>query len=365
MKRRIETLRMQIALCITSHGIEVKRMLHHTIVPLLIALIVFPACMSCSSDDSLNFRSANDALRFYQAYLGNLKEMKTSNTSTFYKEANKWRETSDTVFHYLMKDSVFLKDDHCAERFTAIHDSIRFEFLRLTETWRYSYSDVLTIKEQTSAFHDDKELQEAVGEAQPFFLELDSIPLLEGDKASILLNYRKLLKDTKLKGINTKSDMLDFIGKEDIMFRSFLAHLYDMDKEPLADITQETESICRNIFIAAKEGKIKARDAMVYMSMRTVRRLLQNSTACIADINHQQMKSKAQGNAYLWMIIQPFISIDQFSIATLTPQERSQFNYVISQLPKSVRFAKTFDIDQRALNYLLPQQLLKMYILTL
>ena len=232
MKRRIQTLSMQIALCITSHGIEVKRMLHHTLVPLLIALIVFPACMSCSSDDSLNFRSANDALRFYQTYLGNL----------------------DTVFHYLMKDSVFLKDDHCAERFTAIHDSIRFEFLRLTETWRYSYSDVLIIKEQTSAFHDDKELQEAVGEAQPFFLELDSIPLLEGDKASILLNYRKLLKDTKLKGINTKSDMLDFIGKEDIMFRSFLAHLYDMDKEPLADITQETESICRNIFIAAKEG---------------------------------------------------------------------------------------------------------------
>ena len=365
MKSRIQTLRMQIAFSVTSRVNEVKSMLHHTLPTLLTAWILLPACMSCSSDESLNFRTADDALKFYQTYLGNLKEMKTSNTSTFYKEANKWRETSDTVFHYLMKDSVFLKDDHCAERFTAIHDSIRFEFLRLTETWRYSYSDVLIIKEQTSAFHDDKELQEAVGEAQPFFLELDSIPLIEGDKASILLNYRKLLKDTKLKGINTKNDMLDFIGKEDIMFRSFLAHLYDMDKEPLADITQETESICRNIFIAAKEGKIKARDAMVYMSMRTVRRLLQNSTACIADINHQQMKSKAQGNAYLWMIIQPFISIDQFSIATLTPQERSQFNYVISQLPKSVKFAKTFDIDQRALNYLLPQQLLKMYILTL
>ena len=110
MKRRIETLRMQIALCITSHRIEVKRMLHHTLLPLLITLIVFPACMSCSSDDSLNFRSANDALRFYQAYLGNLKEMKTSNTSTFYKEANKWRETSDTVFHYLMK--IFRRTHH-------------------------------------------------------------------------------------------------------------------------------------------------------------------------------------------------------------------------------------------------------------
>ena len=365
MKKRIQTLKLQITHCILSHEIDAKSMLHHTLLPLFIAWIVLPTCMSCSDDDTLDFQSSEDALKVYQTYLGSLKDMKTSNTAIFCKEANKWRSTSDTVFHYLMRDSVFLKDNNCAERFTAIHDSIRFEFLRLTETWRYSYEDVLKIKEQTSVFHDDKELQGAVNEAQPFFLKLDSIPLLESDKASILSNYRKLLKDTKLKGINTKSDMLDFIGKEDIMFRSFLAHLYDMDKEPLADITQETESICRNIFIAAKEGKIKARDAMVYMSMRTVRRLLQNSTACISDINHQQMKSKAQGNAYLWMIIQPFISIDQFSIATLTPQERSQFNYVISQLPKSTKFAKTFDIDQRALNYLLPQQLLKMYVLTL
>ena len=345
MKKRIQTLKLQITHCILSHEIEAKSMLHHTLLPLFIVWIVLPTCMSCSDDDTLDFQSSEDALKVYQTYLGSLKDMKTSNTAIFCKEANKWRATSDTVFHYLMRDSVFLKDNNCAERFTAIHDSIRFEFLRLTETWRYSYEDVLKIKEQTSVFHDDKELQGAVNEAQPFFLKLDSIPLLESDKASILSNYRKL--------------------KEDIIFRSFLSQLYDMDKEPLADITQETESICRNIFIAAKEGKIKARDAMVYMSMRTVRRLLQNSTACISDINHQQMKSKAQGNAYLWMIIQPFISIDQFSIATLTPQERSQFNYVISQLPKSTKFAKTFDIDQRALNYLLPQQLLKMYVLTL
>ena len=224
---------------------------------------------------------------------------------------------------------------------------------------------MLKIKEQTSAFHNDKELQEAVSEAQPFFLTLDSLTIIDGDKGNILSAYRNLLKQTKVAGISNKNDMLDFIGKEDILFRSFLAHLYEMDNETLADITQETESICRNIFLAAKDGKINARDAMVYMSMRTVRRLLQNSTACIADINRQQMKSKAQGNAYLWMIIQPFISIDQFSIATLTPQERSQFNYVIAQLPKSTKFAKTFDIDQRALNYLLPQQLLKMYVLTL
>ena len=299
---------------------------------------------SCSSDDKLDFRSSNDALRAYQDYLSSVKKTKICNTSSFCKEIKVWKEISDTVYHFLMKDSTFIKDLHCANDYASIHDSIRFEFLRLTETWRYSYEDVLQIKEQTSIFHEDNELHEAVIEAQPFFVALDSLPVIESNKKDILSQYRSLLKHTIQSGIHDKDAMLDFIGKEDILFRSFLIHIYEMDNE---------------------NGEIAARDAMVYMSMRTVRRLLQNSTACISDINNQKTMSKAQGNAYLWMIIQPFISIDQFSIATLTPQEHSHFNYIIAQLPKSVKFAETFGIDQRALNYLLPQQLLKMYVLTL
>ena len=143
MKKKIQTLKLQITHCIFLHEIEAKSMLHHTLLPLFIVWIVLPTCMSCSDDDTLDFQSSEDALKVYQTYLGSLKDMKTSNTAIFCKEANKWRATSDTVFHYLMRDSVFLKDNNCAERFTEIHDSIRFEFLRLTETWRYSYEDVL------------------------------------------------------------------------------------------------------------------------------------------------------------------------------------------------------------------------------
>ena len=138
-----------------------------------------------------------------------------------------------------------------------------------------------------------------------------------------------------------------------------------MDKEPLADITKDTETICRDIFISARNGNIAAKDVVGYMSMRTVRRLLQNSVECVNNINSLEMKTKAQGNAYIWMIIQPFISIDQFSLATMTPLERSKFNYIITNLPKSKRFAQVFDIKQRELNYLLPQQLLKIYVLSL
>ena len=280
--------------------------------PLLLTAFILFVCSSCSDNDKLDFKSPEDALMAYQEYLNSIKVVTKSNTNEFCKELNNWKEMADTVYHYLMKDSTFIKNIHCANYYASIHDSVRFELIRLTETWRYSYEDVLKIKEQSSVFHDDQD-----------------------------------------------------IAKEDILFRSFLSRLYEMDNEPLSDITMDTETICREIFIAAKNGKIPAREAVIYMSMRTVRRLLQNSTVCITDINKQQMKSKEQGNAYLWMIIQPFISIDQLSIVMLTPNDHGHFSYIMSQLPKSVKFARTFNIDQRALNYLLPQQLLKMYILTL
>ena len=100
------------------------------------------------------------------------------------------------------------------------------------------------------------------------------------------------------------------------------------------------------------------------MSMRTARRLLQNSLRCIDNINHLPMQNSLQRNAYLWMIIQPYISIDNLTIASLTEAEKSNLREISSQLSKSKNFAKAFDIELQSLNYLLPQQFLKLYILS-
>lgn len=320
---------------------------------------------SCSSNDKYDFKDSSDAIETYHEYLVSVRNIKTSNTDDFSKEISSWKEVNDTVIRFLMRDSILQREHNVSTQLTIIHDSVRQEMLRLSETWRYTYADVFKIKEVTSKFQNDKDLQDAVKSAEPFFISLNDTPVYEGNKTAILNKYRGFLSITQANGIKSKKDMLTFIKEEDYYFRSFLAHLYEMDNEPISDITRDTESICRSIFLAAREGKISARDAMVYMSMRTVRRLLQNSVVCVTDINKQPIKTKAQGNAYVWMIIQPFISIDQFSIATLTPAEKNNFNYIVTQLPKSVKFAETFNIEQRALNYLLPQQLLKFYILSL
>lgn len=137
-----------------------------------------------------------------------------------------------------------------------------------------------------------------------------------------------------------------------------------MGNDSLSDITYMTEDVCAKIFLAASVRKIKARDAIAIMSMRTARRLLQNSLRCIDNINHLPMQNSLQRNAYLWMIIQPYISIDNLTIASLTEAEKSNLREISSQLSKSQNFAKAFDIELQSLNYLLPQQFLKLYILS-
>ncbi len=331
----------------------------------LLALLIFSSCPSCSREGKYNFQNRQDALSEYHKYLLKVRAVAHTNTNDFGETLCEWHEINDTVYRFLKKDSVFVKHHNEANDYFLIHDSIRTEMLRLTETWKYGYGDVLSIKDKTCSYKEDKELLDAVHEAEPFFNSLDSTSISVCDKHSILKRYRYFLRETKQHGINNKSQLLEFIRHEDFLFRSFLSHLYEMDNEPLADITKDTEHICRNVFLAAKDGKISSRDVIVYMSMRTVRRLLQNSAECVENINRLEMKNKAQGNAYLWMIIQPFISIDQFSLATMTQRERRKFDYIISNLPKSRRFADTFDINLKALNYLLPQQLLKIYVLSL
>lgn len=331
----------------------------------LTVLLIFSGCSSCSGNDKYDFSSNSEALDAYKNYLDKLRNVPKSNTKEFGEMLCEWKSVNDTVFRYLLKDSVFTKYHNEANDYFLIHDSIRKEMVRLTETWRYSYSDILILKEKTSQLEDDKNIRSAVLEAENFYRSINESPISVCDKQSILKRYRYFLKETLAKGINSKEEMLQFIRQEDFLFRTFLSHLYEMDNEPLSDITKDTELICRNIFLSAREGKLDPKDAVVYMSMRTVRRLLQNSAECVENISRLEMKSKEQGNAYLWMIIQPFISIDRFSLATMTEQERRQFDYIISQLPKSKRFAETFDIKLQSLNYLLPQQLLKIYVLTL
>lgn len=330
---------------------------------LLLLLILLPR--ACSDEVRYDFDDVDDALERYHDFKKRVSGIPKTNTKEFGQLLYEWQEVSDTIYKFLDKNGIFPKYHNEAGAYWRTHNEVKDEMLRLTETWKYDYTDVLLIKENSCRLREDTILTNAVNAAAPFFNALDKEKISECDKASILLRYRYFLQQTKKNGIHSTDELLRFIRSEDFLFRTFLAHLHEMDNEPLSDITHDTEQICRNIFMYTREGGIPSQDAVVYMSMRTGRRLLQNSVECVKEINRLHVKDKATANAYLWMIIQPFLSIDQLSLATMTEQERSQFLYIATQLPKSRRFAENFGIDIKSLNYLLPQQILKLYVSSL
>ena len=319
---------------------------------------------SCGKGGDYPFEKPEDAITCYQKFHTKLKTIKNSNTTDFSNLLYQWREINDTVRNFLLRDSVMDKDVSISTKYLTMRDSVKTQMIRLAESWRYSYADVMKIKEQTTPFTEDADLQAAVQENKPFFSSLDKIQLGKTEKNRVLRHYKTFLEETKRNGINNKEELLSFIKQEDYCFRAFLTHLYEMSDDSLTEITKLSEEICKDVFRAASKGKINARDAVVVMSMRTSRRLLQNSLKCIEDINKLPMKDAAQLNAYLLMIIQPFISIDKLTVATLTDTDKKNLQTIVSELPKSKNIADGFDTDLNELNFQLPQQILKIYILS-
>ncbi len=127
--------------------------------------------------------------------------------------------------------------------------------------------------------------------------------------------------------------MLAFIQEEDRMFRSFLSHLPELADADLSAITHETEKCCLSVFQSAEGGKISCRDALVYTTRRTNRRIVLNALTCGDDISQGRVRTEAQARAYAWMLLQPYISLDGFSMTVMSETERIKLYEVANNTP--------------------------------
>ena len=130
--------------------------------------------------------------------------------------------------------------------------------------------------------------------------------------------------------------MLAFIKEEDWLFRSFMSHLPELADADLSAIADETEKCYLSVFQSAEDGKISYRDALVYTARRTNRRIILNALACRDDINQGNVKTEAQARAYVWMLLQPYVALDGFSVAVLSDMERTTLHAVADRTPQMI-----------------------------
>lgn len=305
---------------------------------------------------------ADDPVGVYGNYLSEVRKLDDLSTKELAVHINRWRAARDSAFSHAIRDTSGNPHSDLYGRCERIHDSLRTEFIRLARSVSRTCQDVFVLKELTSPYYGDKDLKVAADNARPFFSSLDSTPPLDSDRNNILSAYRRLLARTLQDGIHDLAGLKSFIRNEDAVFRTFLTHLNDLAGEDMSDISKDTEQCCSRVFIAAENEEISYRDAMIYMAMRTNRRLIQNAAVCLKDIREDRIKSKSQAWGYACMMLQPYISMDGICAVLLSDADKEELRRIAEQTPAA--FARLGDILQSDMENPdeLPATLMEIYI---
>ena len=320
---------------------------------------------SCSNSSRFNFESSEAALTFYKDYHQDLQTKKQLSSTQLLSVMEDWKEVSDTVYRFLQKDPAFFAHAGLSLDYTTLSDSIKMEFMRFAYDGNYGLKDLANLKYSGRNVVPSQDLVSTFERSSNFFEKLGRVRLAENDGLDYGFdNYIKFLERYRYSKFDASS-LEKFITEEDRFFQDYLNRIDENINEDLTLITKRTEDICQRIFLSANDGMLSDTTALVYMAMRTNRRLVMNAVKCLELIQKNQVHSSEQANVYLWMLVQPFLSIDQFS-ATLLTNEQKQSLFVLAE---SYDAAMQKMIGQKYLEKdvvdVLPMRIIKLYITTL
>ncbi|WP_163178219.1 hypothetical protein [Bacteroides sp. 51] len=317
---------------------------------------------SCSSRKDYQFQDSDEAVNAYSDLLYQIRLLDRVSTTHIIDLVHKWQTLNDSVFICIVRDSIDNKNYHSKTDYKIINDSIILELERLIDSNPRNFNDYYHILNKLSGSELPEEMKGLVASAHQFFHSMDSVSIRRVDKRETILFYENMLDSALSRNIRSKQDILHFLKSEDIAFRLFLGHLSSWGDMPLDHIKVKTQAQVRNIFeLTTRNQEIMSKsEIVILMTMRNNRRLLQNANVCVTDVHKLDFNDSNQATAYLWMLLQPWLSIDGFSYTLLSQEERESLEKLAIEMPQTFSKLESghFPID---LN-MLPSLLMKAYI---
>ena len=298
-------------------------------------LIVFGmTLMVCftSCDRHPSFATSQEALEGCKEQLATLKEKKEVSIEELSKLTSSWLEVQDSAYSVFGKDSSLSLKSPMAVAYFLVSDSIRGEISRLAFSQPRSLRDVMYLKQHTAMQREKLQKDAIYQDAVKFYEKLDGYPLYP-DLASTLSAYSKLLSSAK--GFQQGDELMKFIAMEDKCFRSLMKYLSSVDTEQLRKLTVATTQVFDGLYSSVGNLTNDVNDrTMLYLSMRFNRRIIQNAQACHEDVKAGKRLNAVQRANFRWMLIQPFMAIDDYSAAVLTPSQAETLLSLSDELPK-------------------------------
>lgn len=298
-----------------------------------VAMTIF-LLSSCNGGNGKDMaKGSENPAETYKDYLSEIRQQDNLSFENLAEQLKQWQVLKDSVFIHLQRDTTEPPHSNRHDECERLHDSISIEFSRLALSKPRTYQEVLALKRHLTPYTQNKDLQRTAEQLRPFFSSLDSQQAYKGDLQQVVSTYRDVMHETINSGIHNQDALKLYIKKEDSVFRAFLTHLYHLDSTDMADITRDTERCCALVFLAAERNEITHQEASACLAMRTNRRVIQNTQACLDDLRQGKVKTPAQAHAYIWMLIQPYTSLDNVCMALLSSQERKQLDRIAAQTP--------------------------------
>ena len=239
-----------------------------------------------------------------------------------------WMELQDSAYSCFFNDSSIINDAEISRKFYIVADSVRHKIVRMATSHPRTLKDVMFFKVHTIPNKEKLRQSKDFQEACSFFSQLDEKP---EDPTATANEYLELLQTSS--GFHGTDDILQFLQREDVCFRSLLTHLSAIPQEQLNTISARTESVFNQLHVVLQGADKDTQQRMnVYLLMRTNRRILQNAAACRKDIEHNVALGEQCVANYKWMLLQPFITLDDDAIAYLTEEQETELLHLAGDM---------------------------------
>ena len=323
---------MHIKLRLTSFGYNILQT-KGTIASFVVVLMTSAATCGCRDNKKQKeVVDAPTALKAHQAFLQKAVKTRETDIKEVVALTKEWFVLSDTLLHHVQPDSIPHRI-YGNMTYRSLQDSVANRLEAMVDAEVRSFEDILTVREALYEQQPNDSLFDGA-DARKFFASLDAAELPKLTKEQAVSSYSTLLKSYLKKGIKSKSDMLRFIRAEDLAFQGFLVHLHELGNVSLKNITSFTEGVCELIFKSACEGQMASDAPIIYMFMRTNRRIIQNAMTCLADIKEGRVTGDdEQAVVYLWMMMKPFFPMDGLTLSLLTDKQKQDLRTLAHELP--------------------------------
>ena len=277
------------------------------------------------------FKTSIEAIEACKKELDNLSSKTSVDTKELVKLTNEWIEIRDSSYSVFAKDPTMTIKSDKSYAYFMLSDSIRKKLEELAISKDRTLEDVMYLKLNTAAERNKVSNSKTYQEAVDFYENLDDIPIYTS-LAKTLQEYDLLLKNTGI--LKKENQLLEFIKTEDRCYRSLMANLSQVTQTQLEQLTNRTARIISVLYANVGKKNNDANDkAMLYLTMRFNRRIVQNMVACREDIANEKKLNNTQRANYRWMLIQSYMGLDSYSIAALTEKQRKTMLNITKELP--------------------------------